>query len=139
VKSDKATSTPAPAVVSGEEPSEKDAHGAHTVEEHYAPHANGDADPEKPKIGQDENGSSGADTTAGIVPENAESADADEDKIVYPNGVQLTLLTVGLCLATFTVALDNTIIGEHAFMLSSIAEISQLQPKLTLPLSDCHP
>jgi hypothetical protein len=36
---------------------------------------------------------------------------ADEDEIVYPGGLQLGLLTFGLCMATFTVALDNTIIA----------------------------
>ncbi|MCJ1308057.1 hypothetical protein MMC25_001707 [Agyrium rufum] len=34
-----------------------------------------------------------------------------EDEIKYPSGPALTLLTVGLCLATFVVALDNTIIA----------------------------
>lgn len=33
------------------------------------------------------------------------------NKIVYPSGVQLGVLTFGLCLATFVVALDNTIIA----------------------------
>lgn len=36
---------------------------------------------------------------------------AEQDEIVYPGGLQLGLLTFGLCMATFTVALDNTIIA----------------------------
>jgi hypothetical protein len=32
----------------------------------------------------------------------------DDDEIVYPGGFQLFILTLGLCLTTFTVALDNT-------------------------------
>lgn len=34
-----------------------------------------------------------------------------EDEIKYPKGFQLAILTFGLCLATFVVALDNTIIA----------------------------
>ena len=37
----------------------------------------------------------------------------DENAAHYPSGAALVLLSVGLCLATFVVALDNTIIGEH--------------------------
>lgn len=33
------------------------------------------------------------------------------DEIVRPSGLQLGLLTVGLCMVTFTIALDNTIIA----------------------------
>jgi hypothetical protein len=40
-----------------------------------------------------------------------EASDAEDGEIVYPGGVQLGLLTFGLCMATFTVALDNTIIA----------------------------
>jgi hypothetical protein len=40
---------------------------------------------------------------------NAENA--EEEEINYPGGLQLSLLTFGLCMATFTVALDNTIIA----------------------------
>ena len=36
----------------------------------------------------------------------------DNDAANYPSGTALTLLTIGLCLATFVVALDNTIIGK---------------------------
>lgn len=35
----------------------------------------------------------------------------DDDESKYPGGFALTVLTVGLCFATFVVALDNTIIG----------------------------
>ena len=36
-----------------------------------------------------------------------ESGEESEDNIVYPGGLQLGLLTLGLCLATFTVALGE--------------------------------
>jgi len=35
-----------------------------------------------------------------------------EDESKYPGGFALGILTFGLCMATFVVALDNTIIGE---------------------------
>jgi hypothetical protein len=35
----------------------------------------------------------------------------DEANIVYPSGLKLALLTFGLCMAVFVVALDNTIIA----------------------------
>lgn len=39
------------------------------------------------------------------------AAKAEDEEIVYPGGLALGLLTFGLCMATFTVALDNTIIA----------------------------
>ena len=44
---------------------------------------------------------------------NEEKKDEDEteDESVYPGGAALAILTFGLCMATFVVALDNTIIG----------------------------
>ena len=41
----------------------------------------------------------------------AEQDDQVEDDREYPNGFALGILTFGLCLATFVIALDNTIIG----------------------------
>jgi hypothetical protein len=52
---------------------------------------------------------SGSDTTP-ASPEDGSQED-DEANIVYPKGLQLALLTFGLCMATFVVALDNTIIA----------------------------
>lgn len=43
--------------------------------------------------------------TAGDLPQTT----GTDDQIVYPGGTQLALLTLGLCLATFVVALDNTV------------------------------
>ena len=37
-----------------------------------------------------------------------------EDDSQYPTGLPMAMLTLGLCLVVFTVALDNTIIGENA-------------------------
>jgi len=48
--------------------------------------------------------------------DNGDSND-EEDEIVYPGGIQLALLTFGLCMATFTIALDNTIIGRFSTRL----------------------
>lgn len=42
----------------------------------------------------------------------------DDGETVYPDGLQLGILTFGLCMATFTVALDNTIIGLLFLLLT---------------------
>ena len=44
--------------------------------------------------------------------EKIEEQDEPEDESKYPGGLKLLLLLVGLALATFVIALDNTIIGE---------------------------
>ncbi|TVY44502.1 Efflux pump [Lachnellula subtilissima] len=44
------------------------------------------------------------------VKESGEEGESD-DEIVYPGGLQLGILTFGLCVATFVVALDNTILA----------------------------
>lgn len=43
--------------------------------------------------------------------QNGAETEAD-DESKYPGGFALGILTFGLCMATFVVALDNTIIGE---------------------------
>lgn len=50
---------------------------------------------------------------AGAGASNEETTDEEEqeDESVYPGGAALAILTFGLCMATFVVALDNTIIG----------------------------
>jgi len=60
----------------------------------------------------------GASTTGAVVeggedvnPAEAAAEEEDDENIVYPSGLPLILLTIGLCLATFTVALDNSIIA----------------------------
>jgi hypothetical protein len=47
---------------------------------------------------------------SGVVEGNEElgNEEEDQDNVTYPGGLQLGLLTFGLCMATFTVALDNT-------------------------------
>ncbi|KAI9644894.1 hypothetical protein NHQ30_006922 [Ciborinia camelliae] len=47
----------------------------------------------------------------GVVGGTEESSGEDDDESHYISGVPLILLTFGLCMATFTVALDNTIIA----------------------------
>lgn len=104
----------------------------HEAQESYEPNASPNVEGQAGKKGvtdrdvTEENGSSGANTSAadtsvaltegdgekGVV--NASAEDGEEDDIVYPHGLPLALLTLGLCFATFTVALDNTIIGKFA-------------------------
>jgi hypothetical protein len=92
------------------------------AEDHVPPASedNEGLDEEKREHVTEENGSSGADTTGALrESQTAAGGDAadgeteDGSEIVYPNGMQLGFLTLGLCLATFTVALDNSIIGEY--------------------------
>merc|ERR1712093_752176 len=53
--------------------------------------------------------------------EHSEDARSHRDeKVVYPGKYQLGLLTLGLCLATFTVALDNTIIATAIPKITSV-------------------
>lgn len=68
--------------------------------EHNEKHTHG----EHPAQISDKEGSAG--TSLPVVKESEGETDAeDEDEIVYPAKLQLSLLTLGLCLATFTVAL----------------------------------
>lgn len=53
-------------------------------------------------------------TVVGVATqENTDEEEKEkEDETVYPGGAALAVLTFGLCMATFVVALDNTIIGN---------------------------
>lgn len=51
-------------------------------------------------------------TVAGMANEENIDEEEKEDETVYPGGAALAVLTFGLCMATFVVALDNTIIGN---------------------------
>lgn len=53
------------------------------------------------------------------VNEDDDEAGVD-DESKYPKALPLALLTFGLCLTTFVIALDNTIIGERVPLLSSV-------------------
>lgn len=84
-----------------------------------AQHQHDGSDAEKKEvIHTKDEGSSGANTTQGVTEvgdgkvEGTGNAEEEDINTVYPNGLQLGLLTMGLCFATFTVALDNTIIGR---------------------------
>ena len=56
----------------------------------------------------------GLDTTGSEGPKDAAAAEDEEvDESKYPGGVALGILTFGLMMATFVVALDNTIIGGY--------------------------
>lgn len=52
-----------------------------------------------------------ANTEKAAEEQNGAETEAD-DESKYPGGFALGILTFGLCMATFVVALDNTIIGE---------------------------
>ncbi|KAG4415640.1 hypothetical protein IFR04_011199 [Cadophora malorum] len=60
----------------------------------------------------------GGDGHASTSNENTDGE--DDDEVVYPGKYQLGLLTLGLCLATFTVALDNTIIATAIPKITSV-------------------
>lgn len=57
------------------------------------------------------NGAEGDDARVDAA-KSASSTDEAEDESQYPGTLVTALLTFGLCLAAFTTALDNTIIGE---------------------------
>ena len=48
----------------------------------------------------------------GTSSEEKKDGEEKEDETIYPGGAALSLLTFGLCMATFVIALDNTIIGK---------------------------
>ena len=48
----------------------------------------------------------------GTSSEEKKDGEGKGDEIIYPGGAALSILTFGLCMATFVVALDNTIIGK---------------------------
>lgn len=86
------TANPSPPPGRTEDRAHRDEKHSHVIE------TNGSSDTEAP-----------AARDGDIAEPNTENAEQDE--IVYPGGLQLGLLTFGLCMATFTVALDNTIIA----------------------------
>ena len=114
------------------EPSEK-AHGASTASKDYpsetpAHNENNEKSEYGKETGSADKRSSGtgdsiARNEGGIgteIPGAEESAEEEEDDDVdYPGGLKLGLLTFGLCMATFTVALDNTIIASKSTLILS--------------------
>ncbi|TFK98761.1 MFS transporter [Pterulicium gracile] len=68
---------------------------------------------EKPIDGQVKETEAGANTSSTSSEKEHDSPDADDDQmeVQYVGGAKLILITIGLCLALFTVALDNTIIA----------------------------
>ncbi|KAE9377137.1 MFS general substrate transporter [Stipitochalara longipes BDJ] len=87
-----------------------------------APHENGTAHEKKEPHVVEENGvattATGTTTETELTQEESE-AEADEE-VVFPGNTQLALLTFGLCVATFTVALDNTIIATAIPKITSV-------------------
>ncbi|CZR61162.1 related to aflatoxin efflux pump AFLT [Phialocephala subalpina] len=105
------------------EPSEKAEHAATAFKHHPveppAQHDEKQANEEHVAQISDKEGSAG--TAAPIVTDGEPDIEAEgDDEIVYPGKLQLGLLTLGLCLATFTVALDNTIIATAIPKITSV-------------------
>ncbi|KAF7860650.1 hypothetical protein EAF04_008169 [Stromatinia cepivora] len=93
----------------------------HDPSETPADHQHAPLDPEK---GYHENASAETDAPTvekgGVVGGTEESRREDDDKNHYISGAPLALLTFGLCMATFTVALDNTIIATAIPKITSV-------------------
>ena len=104
---------------------EEKAKAAATAFKHHqspppAHHENGTAHGEKGEHVIESNGVAGAGVTTDTELNPEASEEDDEDNIVYPGTTQLALLTFGLCVATFTVALDNTIIATAIPKITSV-------------------
>ena len=52
--------------------------------------------------------------------EGEDTADEQDDDTKYPSGTALAILTFGLCMATFVVALDNTIIATAVPKITTV-------------------
>jgi hypothetical protein len=91
------------------EPSEKAEHAATAFKHHpvVETHEQDEKHPHEEHHAQvsDKEGSAG--TSLPIVKDGEAESDEDDDEIIYPGKLQLGLLTLGLCLATFTVALGT--------------------------------
>ncbi|KAJ7580957.1 major facilitator superfamily domain-containing protein [Mycena floridula] len=67
----------------------------------------------------------------------------DSDAIVYPSGVPLILITIGLCLAVFVVALDNSIIATAiptiTVQFNSLSDVGWYGSSYLLTLTSLQP
>jgi hypothetical protein len=123
-----------------EEPTEKPQATATAFEDHPSQPP---AENEKAQHVVEENGSAedgSARTGEPIVQHEGEAGVDDakrpgqeeaEEEIDYPSGLKLGLLTFGLCMATFTVALDNTIIASKLDLFSSRANTVFYDPRIS--------
>jgi hypothetical protein len=82
----------------------------HTTES-VAEASNVTRDPAALKTSSDEKGTAASEihTIPETEVEKLKAEGDDDDEKNYPGGTQLALLTFGLCMATFVVALDNTV------------------------------
>jgi hypothetical protein len=94
------------------EPSEKAEHAATAFKHHVSPTVTQTGTNDSEKAHNEEvqplEGNESPATTATKVGDEDTPRESDgegDDEVVYPGGTQLALLTFGLCLATFTVAL----------------------------------
>lgn len=113
------------------EPSEKAEHAATAFKHHQTlSPAHHEPHHEEKAVREDENGSARPMIPAeGISPDETEGE--DEDEVVYPGGLQLGLLALGLCLATFTVALGMSSDFPSCHSASSVS-IKRCRPECSV-------
>ncbi len=63
-------------------------------------------------IEEKEAGTALAPTASSATEASSVAEDGEDDESKYPKALPLAILTFGLCLSLFVVALDNTILGE---------------------------
>ena len=111
---DKSTASPAASLtaprVVGEDP-EKDEVASNTSKHPATQHQTTEYDEKNVPVVENESPENGGVTSGEATIEGSED---DDIEVIYPKGLALALLTLGLCLSTFTVALDNTIIGKNS-------------------------
>ncbi|KAL3420899.1 major facilitator superfamily transporter [Phlyctema vagabunda] len=100
-------------VATGKQASSNQAGDISTREESSSPSAvDNEKDQQVVESGSTGTGSAIVRKDEGVTEKATELEDGEEvDDAVYPGGLQLGLLTFGLCMGTFVVALDNTIIA----------------------------
>jgi MFS family permease len=91
----------------------RDASGTVADDPSLSRHVDGDAEKTAHKANAAASTKTALDTTEPTekTSQDDQDEDEDEDESHYPSGPKLWLLTFGLCLTTFVIALDNTIIA----------------------------
>jgi hypothetical protein len=104
------------------EPAEKAEAAATAFKHHQSPppahHEHGADHGEKSTHVVERHGVAAAGTKTETETSREESEGDDDDKIVFPGTAQLALLTFGLCVATFTVALGECLLYCSFLLLS---------------------
>lgn len=118
------------------EPSEKAEHAATAFKHHLSPTVTRTVTHDHEKVHheprEEETQEAGsAATTATVVGEETPSdGEETEDEVIYPGGMQLGLLTLGLCLATFTVALGQSVLAFLCLMGQLLVACLSKKPSL---------